>query len=168
MSSVAAPAPAELVQRTVDGPTGPVGLAVGPDGLVHVDLWADPSQPSEGRSAEADAVARQFEQYFRGRRRAFDVRLDWSELGGFRLQVLRTLAEVPYGTTLSYGELAERAGSPRAYRAVGSTMASNPLGIVVPCHRVVAAGGRIGGFGGGIHGIELKRALLALEGVELD
>jgi methylated-DNA-[protein]-cysteine S-methyltransferase len=82
--------------------------------------------------------------------------------------VLQTLAGVGYGETLSYGELAERAGSPRAYRAVGSTMATNPLAIVVPCHRVFASGGRIGGFGGGPDGIALKRALLAIEGVEID
>jgi methylated-DNA-[protein]-cysteine S-methyltransferase len=158
----------QLAQRTVEGPMGPVGLAVGPAGLVHVDLRADPDLGNGGRSAEADAVARQLDEYFAGRRRRFDLRLDWSTAHGFRLTVLQTLAGVGYGETLSYGELAERAGSPRAYRAVGSTMATNPLAIVVPCHRVIASGRRIGGFGGGPDGIALKRALLAIEGVEID
>ena len=96
-----------------------------------------------------------------GRRRRFDIRLDWSATSpGFRRTVLQELTTTRYGETLSYGELAARAGSPRAARAVGSAMATNPLAIVVPCHRVIAAGGRIGGYGGGL---EVKRYLLALE-----
>ena len=80
--------------------------------------------------------------------------------------MLETLVrEVGWGETVSYGELAEMAGRPRAARAVGTAMRSNPLPFVIPCHRVVAAGGRIGGYGGGRNAVELKRALLAREGV---
>jgi methylated-DNA-[protein]-cysteine S-methyltransferase len=87
-------------------------------------------------------------------------------VSGFRRTVLETLAnEVPWGETVSYGELASMAGRPRAARAAGSAMRNNPLPFVIPCHRVLAAGGKIGGYGGGANAIELKRALLAREGV---
>ena len=86
----------------------------------------------------------------------------------FRRRVLETLRrDVPWGETVTYGELAEMAGTPGAARAVGTAMARNPVPLAVPCHRVVASGGRIGGYGGGMHGIATKRALLALEGVHL-
>jgi methylated-DNA-[protein]-cysteine S-methyltransferase len=91
------------------------------------------------------------------------VPLDWSLASGFNARVLRELAaSVPYGTVVGYQELAVRAGDPGAARAVGAAMGANPLPVVVACHRVVAADGGIGGFGGGL---ETKRALLALEGV---
>jgi methylated-DNA-[protein]-cysteine S-methyltransferase len=80
--------------------------------------------------------------------------------------VLETLRrEVPWGETVTYGELALMAGAPGAARAVGTTMATNPVPLVVPCHRVVASGGRIGGYGGGLHGVATKRTLLAREGL---
>ena len=125
------------------------------------------------RDGEADgkpdrAVARQLDQWFVGRRRAFDLTLDLDGVDGFRRDVLETLVrEVHWGETVSYGELAEMAGRPRAARAVGSAMRTNPLPFVIPCHRVIASGGKIGGYGGGREAIELKRALLAREGVRL-
>jgi methylated-DNA-[protein]-cysteine S-methyltransferase len=107
-------------------------------------------------------MLRQISEYAAGKRRRFDTAIDWSlaEARSFRRRVLGELAKVRFGHTLSYGELARRAGSPGAARAVGGVMAENPIPLVVPCHRVLAAGGKIGGFTGGLG---LKRALLALE-----
>ena len=111
-------------------------------------------------------IARQLDEFFAGRRTEFDVAVDLTvaDLSDFQRHVLATArAEVPYGETVTYGELAELAGRPGAARAVGTAMARNPVPLFVPCHRVVAAGG-IGGYGGGPAGIALKRALLDLEG----
>jgi O-6-methylguanine DNA methyltransferase len=105
----------------------------------------------------------QLEEYFAGRRQEFDIPL---ELEGtdFQCSVWRNLANIPYGETVSYGELAMMVGRPNAYRAVGQANGANPLPIVLPCHRVLASGGGIGGYGGGL---PMKRQLLALEGVEV-
>ena len=109
---------------------------------------------------------RALDEWFTGRSRTLSVPLDLDGVDGFRRTVLETLVrEVGWGETVSYGELAEMAGRPRAARAVGTAMASNPLPFVIPCHRVVAAGGRIGGYGGGRNAVALKRSLLAREGV---
>lgn len=102
-------------------------------------------------------------EYFARQRREFPVTIDWSRVNGFTRKALQVCAKIPYGKTLSYGEIAARAGSPGGARAVGQAMGKNPFPIVVPCHRVVASGGKIGGFSGGLH---YKRALLELEGVE--
>ncbi|MBI0380780.1 methylated-DNA--[protein]-cysteine S-methyltransferase [Streptomyces albiflaviniger] len=122
---------------------------------------AAPSTPRPaGHLAEA---IRQLESYFAGEAKAFTLSLDWSLITGFNRRVLRELAaHVPYGTVVGYQNLADRVGEPGAARAVGMAMGSNPLPVVVPCHRVVESGGGIGGFGGGL---ETKRTLLALEGV---
>ena len=99
-------------------------------------------------------------QYLAGRRRRFTVPVDLSGVPAFQRRVLQALRRVPYGRTITYGQLAARAGRPRAARAVGQAMAHNPVPLIVPCHRVVASGGGLGGFGGGL---ALKRRLLALE-----
>jgi methylated-DNA-[protein]-cysteine S-methyltransferase len=114
-----------------------------------------------------DEVALELDEYFAGRRRRFTMPVDLSGIdAGFPRTVYETLRqEVGWGETVSYGELAEMAGRPRAARAVGNAMSRNPVPIIVPCHRVVAAGGSIGGYGPS--GIRTKRLLLALEGVEL-
>ena len=114
-----------------------------------------------------DEVALELDEYFTGRRRRFTMPVDLSGIeAGFRRTVYETLRrEVAWGETVSYGELAEMAGRPRAARAVGNAMSRNPVPIVVPCHRVVGAGGRIGGYGPS--GVATKRFLLALESVEL-
>ncbi|WP_448332297.1 methylated-DNA--[protein]-cysteine S-methyltransferase [Streptomyces sp. DSM 41534] len=110
----------------------------------------------------AEAI-RQVESYFAGDTKAFTLSLDWSLTAGFNRRVLRELAaHVPFGTVVGYQDLADRVGEPGAARAVGVAMGSNPLPVVVACHRVVESGGGIGGFGGGL---ETKRTLLALEGV---
>ena len=112
-------------------------------------------------------VRAQLREYFAGRRRSFDLPLDWSlSPGGFVGQALKITATIPWGETLTYGEVAAEAGSPGAARAVGNAMRANVMAIVVPCHRVVAAGGRIGGYmGGEANGLSIKRHLLELEGV---
>ena len=113
-----------------------------------------------GATSEVTAVAEQLGGYFAGRRTAWDIPLDWSLTTGFRRAVQQASCEIGYGETLSYGELAAAAGNPRAARAAGSAMATNPISIVVPCHRVVRSGGDIGNYGGGI---DAKKFLLALE-----
>lgn len=107
-----------------------------------------------------EAAARQIEQYLAGRRRRFDLALDLRLATGFRRRVLERLPEIAYGTTASYAAVAAGAGNPGAARAAGSACATNPLPIVLPCHRVVRGDGSLGGYSGGI---EAKRALLALE-----
>ena len=111
--------------------------------------------------AVAERAATQLREYLDGERREFDLPLDWSLAGEDERVVLETLRDIaPYGHVVTYGELARRSGCPGGARAVGQAMARNPLPVVVPCHRVVAAGG-LGGYGGGL---PLKRWLLALEG----
>jgi methylated-DNA-[protein]-cysteine S-methyltransferase len=107
------------------------------------------------------AAADQLEEYFSGKRTRFDLPVD---LDGtpFQKEVWLALADIPYGETVSYAELANMVGRPNAYRAVGQANGANPVPIVLPCHRVVASGGGIGGYGGGL---DLKRRLLAIEGV---
>ena len=108
-----------------------------------------------------DGVRREIEEYFEGRRRSFDLALDWSLVGPFGRRVLRATAAIPYGGVLSYAEVAADAGSPRGSRAAGNALGANPIPIVIPCHRVLRSGGAIGGYGGGP---QRKRWLLELEG----
>ncbi len=115
----------------------------------------------EARSRPGQEL-RELDEYFEGERRAFDLPIDWSLAGsGFYNKVLHLLPEIPYGEVTTYGEVAARAGSARAHRAAGSACGSNPIPIVVPCHRVVRSGGALGNYGGGP---EMKRFLLEHEG----
>jgi methylated-DNA-[protein]-cysteine S-methyltransferase len=107
----------------------------------------------------AARAEREILEYLAGRRRTFTVPVDLAGVPPFHRKVLAALGRVPYGRTVTYGQLAARAGRPRAARAVGSCVARNPVPLIIPCHRVVASGG-LGGFGGGL---DLKRRLLALE-----
>jgi len=107
-----------------------------------------------------DAI-RQLKEYFRGKRVAFDLKLN-PKGTPFQLEVWRALARIPYGTTRSYAQIARRVGRPRAMRAVGLANGRNPLPIIVPCHRVIGSGGQLVGYGGGL---PIKQALLQLEGV---
>ncbi|MGA5195079.1 methylated-DNA--[protein]-cysteine S-methyltransferase [Streptomyces exfoliatus] len=157
---------------------GPLFLAATERGLVRVEFHADAArrermldrlagqlgaEPVERASGLLAGAIRGLDRYFAGEPGDVDVPLDWSLTAGFNRQVLRELAEgVPYGTVVGYGELAGRVGQPGAAQAVGAAMGSNPLPVVVPCHRVVESDGGLGGFGGGL---ETKRQLLALEGV---
>lgn len=156
----------------MDSPLGPLLLAATERGLVrvayqiqdHDRVIAELSDKISPRVLRAprrlDPVARELDEYFAGRRSEFDLELDLALTAGFRQQVLRELPTIAYGSTASYAQIAERAGSPRAFRAVGTACALNPLPIVLPCHRVVPAGGGIGQYAGGP---EAKAALLALE-----
>ncbi|MEB8341275.1 methylated-DNA--[protein]-cysteine S-methyltransferase [Streptomyces endophyticus] len=172
-------APRQAVWAVVRSDIGPLLLAATDAGLVNVvfhatDAVRDKALDRLGSRLGTELVEapdspllaeaiRQLAEYFAGRRRAFDVPLDWSLITGFNREVLRELfAGVPFGAVVGYGDLAHRVGQPGAAQAVGMAMGSNPLPVVVPCHRVVERDGGIGGFGGGL---ETKRKLLALEGV---
>jgi len=148
-----------------ESPYGELTVVLSEDGVYEISLPGD-DQPDVATTKADRAIAQQLDDWFAGRRHAFDLTLDLSEVNGFRREVLETLArEVPWGEVVSYGELAALAGRPRAARAVGSAMRNNPIPFVIPCHRVVAAGHKIGGYGGGRNAIALKRELLAREGV---
>ncbi len=158
-----------------DTPIGPLTLAATPRGLVRVGFGGEDDMLDDLASAVSprvvhlparlDAPRRQLDEYFAGRRRHFDVALDRRLSHGYRRTVLEALSDVPYGQTVSYRELAERTGNPKASRAVGSAMATNPIPIVVPCHRVLRTGGALGGYGGGL---DVKAWLLRLEGALLN
>jgi methylated-DNA-[protein]-cysteine S-methyltransferase len=162
----------DVAYRTVDSPVGPLLVAATSEGLVRVayqnqghdaalaQLAVLVSPRILNAPARLDPVARQLAEYFDHRRRMFDVALDMRLSKGFRRAVLTHLREIPYGVTESYTQVAAAAGSPRAVRAVGSACATNPVPIVVPCHRVVRADGSFGGYAGGP---EAKHALLTLE-----
>ncbi|MYW66446.1 methylated-DNA--[protein]-cysteine S-methyltransferase [Streptomyces sp. SID8379] len=172
-------APQRVVWAVVGSDIGPLLLAATRDGLVSVVFHATEAvrdkaldrlgsrfgaEPVEAPESPLLAEAiRQLADYFAGRRRDFELPLDWSLITGFNREVLRELAAgVSYGAVVGYGDLARRVGQPGAAQAVGAAMGANPLPVVVPCHRVVERDGGIGGFGGGL---ETKRKLLALEGV---
>jgi methylated-DNA-[protein]-cysteine S-methyltransferase len=162
----------DVAYRTVDSPVGTLLLAATDLGLVRVayasenhdavlQRLSDRISPRILNSpARLDTVARELEEYFAGHRRAFDLALDWRLSAGFRATVLHHLPEIGYGHTASYAVVAALAGNPKAVRAVGSACATNPLPVVVPCHRVVRSDGGMGGYLGGV---EAKRTLLALE-----
>ena len=146
-------------------PFGEVTVVVGEHGVREISLPGDDQPDVELGRADAE-IKRELDDWFKGRRNAFDLALDLDGTFGFRRSVLETLVkEVGWGETVSYGELAAMAGRPRAARAAGSAMRNNPIPFVIPCHRVIAAGGKIGGYGGGRNAIALKRELLAREGV---
>jgi methylated-DNA-[protein]-cysteine S-methyltransferase len=146
-------------------PFGDVTVVVSERGVREISLPGD-DQPDAEAGAPDPRIERQLRDWFACKRHAFDVELDLDGVDGFRRTVLETLArDVGWGEIVTYGELAGMAGRPRAARAVGSAMRDNPLPFVIPCHRVVAAGGRIGGYGGGRNAVALKRKLLEREGV---
>jgi methylated-DNA-[protein]-cysteine S-methyltransferase len=163
----------DVAYATADTPVGPVLVAGTPRGLVRlsfprqpqddvlVELARDVSPRILEAPAQLDDARRELDEYFEGNRREFDLPLDWRLSHGFRRDALKALVEVPYGETVTYSELATSAGSPRAHRAAGSACGSNPIPIVVPCHRVVRTGGGLGGYGGGL---DVKEFLLELEG----
>jgi len=148
---------------TAATPKGLVMVSFDPADSALPTLAAEVSPRVLEAPARLDPVRRQLDEYFAGDRHVFDLTIDWALTRGFRRQVLQRLfAEIGFGEVISYRGLAERVGNPKASRAVGTSMATNPVPIVVPCHRVVPAGGGIGDYGGGP---ERKRALLELEGV---
>lgn len=164
----------DVAYTTTDSPFGPLLLAKTPQGLVRVglpnqdqdELLAELAERVSPRVLEAptelDEARRELDLYFEGKLDRFDLPLDWSLSGGFRLRVLHAIASIPYGETRSYTEMATAAGNERAVRAAGTACGSNPIPLVVPCHRVLRTGGALGGYGGGL---PMKEALLELEGV---
>jgi methylated-DNA-[protein]-cysteine S-methyltransferase len=151
-----------------DSPFGVICVVVSERGLAGISLPGDDAPADVVLDRPDRVIARQLDDWFAARSHDFDVDLDLGDIDGFRRTVLETLAaKVGWGETVSYGELAGMAGRPRAARAVGSAMRNNPIPFVIPCHRVIAAGNKIGGYGGGRNAIELKRRLLAREGVKL-
>ena len=163
----------DIAYRTVDSAIGPLLLAATPLGLLRVAFASEGhdvvlqnlSRRVSPRILEAparlDPVARQLDEYFTGGRHNFDVALDWSLSQGFRRTVLEHLnTDVSYGDTASYAALAQLSGSPKAVRAVGTACATNPIPIVVPCHRVIRSNGTVGAYRGGP---AAKRVLLDLE-----
>lgn len=162
----------EVAYRTIDSPLGTLLVAATTEGVVRVaypiedhdavlaDLAIRVSPRLLRAARPLDPVATELDQYFAGHRRRFEVPLDLRLAHGFRREVLHRLAAIAYGTTASYAEVAAAAGKPRAARAVGTACATNPLPLLLPCHRVVRSDGSLGGYGGGL---DAKVALLALE-----
>lgn len=164
----------DVAYAVTDSPLGDLLVAATPKGLVRVGLPSESADSVLSSLAEAisprvlempkrlDDARRELDEYFDGRRMEFDLKLDWRlSPSGFYRQVLRQLPRVPFGQTVTYGEVAARAGSPKAYRAAGTACGANPMAIVVPCHRIIRSGGQLGNYGGGP---EMKRYLLHHEG----
>jgi methylated-DNA-[protein]-cysteine S-methyltransferase len=162
----------DVAYRVVDSPVGSLLLAATETGLVRVAYASeDHDRVLQGLAdrisprllhhpARLDAAAREIDEYFAGKRRAFSLDLDWRLSAGFRAIVLQHLPDIAYGHTASYATVAGMAGRPKAVRAVGTACATNPLPVVVPCHRVIRSDGSTGGYLGGS---DAKAALLELE-----
>jgi methylated-DNA-[protein]-cysteine S-methyltransferase len=159
----------------VDSPIGPLLVAATDRGILRISFDADPEHELErlariaGRRVlraprAVDPARRELDEYFSQRRQAFDLSIDLRGTTPFTVQVLEELAQVPYGQTATYGQLAARVGRPRAARAIGMVMNHNPIPIVLPCHRIVGSNGSLVGYGGGL---DRKKQLLRLEGALL-
>lgn len=156
----------------LDSPLGPLWVAITPKGVATIHYGGEPPAvalrrlvrvygpgivPDHRRSS---ALARELDQYFAGRRRVFEVEADLSGLTPFQRRVLMATAKIPFGDVMTYRTIAKRAGNEKASRAAGGALGANPVPIVVPCHRVVATDGSLGGYAGGL---DAKRTLLAIE-----
>jgi methylated-DNA-[protein]-cysteine S-methyltransferase len=167
---------AQIAYALVDAPVGRLVAVATPHGLVRLayeienggldsvlDVVARRLSPAIVEApGKLDGVRRELDEYFGGRRRAFDLPLDWGLVGSpFARRVLEAAIAIPFGSTRTYRDVAGAAGSPNGYRAAGNALGANPIPIVVPCHRVLASGGGLGGYTGGL---ERKRLLLGIEG----
>jgi methylated-DNA-[protein]-cysteine S-methyltransferase len=162
----------DVAYGSADSPFGTLLLAQTPRGLIRIglpnqdydellgELAAKVSPRVLEAPARLDEARRELDRYFAGQLREFDLPLDWSLSHGFRQQVLHGIAAIPYGETRTYTEMAVGAGNPRAVRAAGSACGSNPIPVVVPCHRVLRLSGALGGYAGGL---AMKESLLELE-----
>ena len=168
----------EVAYALVDAPVGRLVAVATPRGLVRLayelenggldsvlDVVARRLSPAIVEApASLDGVRRELDEYFDGRRTAFELPLDWGLVGeGFARRVLEAAIAIPFGATGTYRDVAGAAGSPNGYRAAGNALGANPIPIVVPCHRVLASGGGLGGYTGGL---DRKRLLLSIEGRE--
>jgi methylated-DNA-[protein]-cysteine S-methyltransferase len=174
----AAGAPADVHYALVDTPVGTLVAAATPRGLVTLS-YTDIFGGSDGvldwvaaklspRMLEAparlDDVRRELDEYFEGRRRTFDLPIDWALASAWGRKILKATAAIPFGEVSTYGAVAAKAGNPKASRAAGRALNTNPIPIVVPCHRVVGASGKLVGYAGGL---DRKVTLLEIEGIEL-
>jgi methylated-DNA-[protein]-cysteine S-methyltransferase len=180
----------DVAYATLDSPVGKLLVAATPRGLVRL-AYLDPGDPRDPRdprdpgdpgedeasvleqlastvsprvlaaTRKLDEPRRELDQYFTGRRRQFELPLDWQLTRGFGRRVLEATARIPFGATATYKQVATDAGNARAYRAAGNALGSNPIPIIVPCHRILHSGGGLGGYTGGL---ERKRVLLGVEG----
>ena len=177
-SRFAATAPADVHYALVDSPIGTLVAAATPHGLATLS-YADQFDGADGvldwvaaklspRMLEAparlDDVRRELDEYFEGRRHDFDLPLDWSLASQFGRRILKATAAIPFGQVSTYGKVAAQAGNPKASRAAGRALGTNPIPIVVPCHRVIGSSGQLTGYTGGL---DRKVALLQIEGVVL-
>jgi methylated-DNA-[protein]-cysteine S-methyltransferase len=156
----------------MDSPLGPLWIAVGPRGVVGIHYGASPDEREVARitatygpamlpdPSSCGRVESEIDQYFAHRRMSFDIEVDLTPLSPFQRRILAATAKVPYGEVTTYREVARRAGNEQASRAAGGALGANPIPIVVPCHRVVATDGSLGGYSGGL---AAKRRLLELE-----
>jgi methylated-DNA-[protein]-cysteine S-methyltransferase len=170
----------DVAYASLDSPVGELLAAATPRGLLRITydaydqdtVLAELSEKVSPRLLEDPArlepLRRQLDEYFEGKRREFDLKLDWSLSRGFFQKILRETARLGYGQLATYKQMAEAAGSPRATRAAGNALRSNPIPIVVPCHRIVRTGGSLGGYSGELGpytgGPVIKQRLLRLEG----
>lgn len=165
---------ADVAYAAFDSPYGEIHIAVTDKGLVSLALpmigedeflarlVAEVSPRVLEAPTRLDDVRRELDEYFAGTRREFDLRLDWRLIrSGFYRSVLRETKKLPFGATSTYGEIAGRAGNPRAARAAGTALATNPIPLVIPCHRILRSGGVVGQYGGGP---AMKQSLLVAEG----
>ncbi|HTT30715.1 MAG TPA: methylated-DNA--[protein]-cysteine S-methyltransferase [Solirubrobacteraceae bacterium] len=164
----------DVAYATTDSPLGTLLLATTPRGLVRL-AYVDHEDEDEVLEQLATKVSprvlrvarrlddprRELDQYFAGRREQFDLPLDWQLSRGFGRRVLEATARIPFGSTATYKQVAGEAGNARAYRAAGNALGSNPIPIIVPCHRILHSGGGLGGYTGGL---DRKRVLLTVEG----
>ncbi|MEX2195386.1 MAG: methylated-DNA--[protein]-cysteine S-methyltransferase [Thermoleophilaceae bacterium] len=151
-----------MMQRlVVESPLGPLVLRGDHDALVGLAFARRGAAYGGDEGGVAGDAARRLSEYFAGSRSGFELPLRFERGSAFERRVWNALLEIPYGATTTYGELATALGEPGAARAVGAANGRNPIAIIVPCHRVIGAGGRLTGYGGGL---PRKRALLALEG----
>jgi methylated-DNA-[protein]-cysteine S-methyltransferase len=165
----------DVAYATMDSPVGTLLVACTDRGLVRLAYLGDEAEDEDtvleqlasaisprvlASPRRLDDPRRELDQYFAGARHEFELPLDWQLAHGFGRRVLRATARIPYGALSSYKEVATEAGSPRGFRAAGNALGSNPIPIVVPCHRVLHSGGGLGGYTGGL---DRKRKLLAVE-----
>jgi methylated-DNA-[protein]-cysteine S-methyltransferase len=164
----------DVAYAMLDSPVGTLLLATTPRGVVRLaylnggdedeilqQLAAKVSPRILSAPRRLDEPRRELDEYFAGARRGFELPLDWRLTSGFARRVLQATSKIPYGATATYKQMAAKAGSPRGSRAAGNALGSNPIPIIVPCHRILHSGGGLGGYTGGV---ERKRLLLGVEG----